>query len=376
MMLMPSCCAARGVGMSTSAPFRRIRPASLWYTPARIFISVDLPAPFSPTSAWISPARRSKRQLRSAWTPGKSLLIPSISTSRSPTASGTTPPTGRIGAVADPRRPHPVLARSFGLLVQQRGDVRVVDVRLVVVLVARVDVLGERLTLEGVHRGLDALEADADRVLCDRARLGPGADRVHLLLTRVIADDRDLAGLVRFLHAVEHADRRTLVRAEDALEVRVRLKDRLREVGGLELIPAAVLRRDDLDVRVLVLDLVGEALHAVDAGAAGLVVRDDRDFTGSADEAGHLVRRGARRRDVVGCRGRERDVAVDAGVESDDGDIRVLELLEQRDRGLAVERREAQRRRLLVQHGLQHLELLVDLRLVLRSLEIDPDVEL
>src|SRR5439155_8532971 len=141
--------------------------------------------------------------------------------------------------------------------------------------------------------------------------LGPGTDRVHLLLTRVVADDRDLARLSGFLHAVEHADGRSLIRAEDTLEVRVRLKDRLREVGGLELVAAAVLRRDDLDVRVLVLDLISEALHTVDAGAAGLVVRDDRDFTASADKGGHLVRRRPRRRDVVGRRGRERDVTVD-----------------------------------------------------------------
>src|SRR5438105_14551959 len=107
---------------------------------------VDLPAPFSPTSAWISPRRSSKRQLRRAWTPGKSLLIPSISTSRSPTASGTTPPTGRKGPSPICDGPNPVLARSFGLLVQQRRDVRVVDVRLVVVLEAGVDVLLERLT--------------------------------------------------------------------------------------------------------------------------------------------------------------------------------------------------------------------------------------
>src|SRR5947208_3310040 len=277
MILMPRCCAARGVGMSTSAPPRRIRPASLWYTPARIFMSVDLPAPFSPTSAWISPRRSSKRQLRSAWTPGKSLLIPSISTSRSPTASGTHTP-----------------------------------------------------------------------------RDGPGPSPI-----------RD--GPVRFLY---------FVRVEDAFEVRVRLQDRLREIGGLQLVAAAVLRRDDLDVRVLVLDLIGEALHAIDAGAAGLVVRDDRDFTGTADERGHLVRRRACGRDVVGGRGRERDVAVDAGVEPDHRNLGVLELLKQRDRRLAVERRKAQRRWLLVEHGLQHFELLVDLRLVLRSLEIDSDVEL
>src|SRR2546427_1333015 len=108
-------------------------------------MSVDLPAPFSPTSAWTSPRRRSKRQPRSAWTPGKSLLIPSISTSRSPTASGTTPPTGRRGRRRSATALPSVLLRSFGLLVQQRRDVRVVDVRLVVVLEARVDVLLERL---------------------------------------------------------------------------------------------------------------------------------------------------------------------------------------------------------------------------------------
>src|SRR5438132_7669168 len=113
---------------------------------------------------------------------------------------------------------------SFRLLVQQRRDVRVVDVRLVVVLEAGVDVLRERLTLEGVDRGLDAFEADADWVLGDRARLGPAADGVHLLLAGVVADDRDLSRLARLFHAVEHADRRSLIGAEDALEVRVRLQ--------------------------------------------------------------------------------------------------------------------------------------------------------
>src|SRR5881628_1691599 len=49
------------------------------YTPPRIFIKVDLPAPFSPTSAWISPEWRSKETRSSARTPGKRLEMPRIS---------------------------------------------------------------------------------------------------------------------------------------------------------------------------------------------------------------------------------------------------------------------------------------------------------
>ena len=39
-------------------------------------VSVLLPAPFSPTRAWTSPARRSKSTCESAWTPGKVLSMP------------------------------------------------------------------------------------------------------------------------------------------------------------------------------------------------------------------------------------------------------------------------------------------------------------
>src|SRR5438270_676505 len=209
------------------------------------------------------------------------------------------------------RGSRPLLARSFGLLVQQRRDVRRVDVRLVVPVEARVDVLRYRLLVQYLPGRLDRLEPDADRVLGDRAGLVAAADRVHLLLAGVVPDDHDPACLTRFLHAGEHADGRTLVRAEHALEVRVRLQDRFRDIRRFELVATAVLSRDDLDVRVLALDLVGEALDAVDAGAARLVVRDDRDVAAHADERRHLVRRRRGRRDVVRRRGRYRDVAVD-----------------------------------------------------------------
>src|SRR6188474_2764782 len=46
-----------------------ISPESGTTAPVRILIRVDLPAPFSPTSAWTSPARSSNDASRSACTP-------------------------------------------------------------------------------------------------------------------------------------------------------------------------------------------------------------------------------------------------------------------------------------------------------------------
>ncbi len=52
---MPSARARRGLSISTIAPSTAIVPASGRVTPYTIFINVLLPAPFSPSSATISP---------------------------------------------------------------------------------------------------------------------------------------------------------------------------------------------------------------------------------------------------------------------------------------------------------------------------------
>src|ERR1700722_13202137 len=57
--------------------------------PAMIFISVDLPAPFSPISAWTWPRLRRKETLSSASTPGNALRT--FSTSSRYSAFGTAP---------------------------------------------------------------------------------------------------------------------------------------------------------------------------------------------------------------------------------------------------------------------------------------------
>src|SRR5262249_18749711 len=55
-------------------------PASGRYSPARMLIRVDLPAPFSPRRAWTSPQRAEKSTCVLATTPGKALSMPTIST--------------------------------------------------------------------------------------------------------------------------------------------------------------------------------------------------------------------------------------------------------------------------------------------------------
>src|ERR1700685_262444 len=53
-------------------------PLSGCCAPERILMSVDLPAPFSPSSAWISPGSTSRPASSSAWTPGNRLPIRDI----------------------------------------------------------------------------------------------------------------------------------------------------------------------------------------------------------------------------------------------------------------------------------------------------------
>src|SRR4051812_43724528 len=49
-----------------------------------ILISVDFPAPFSPSSAWIEPFSSVRETRSNAFTPGKSLLTPRASKTASP----------------------------------------------------------------------------------------------------------------------------------------------------------------------------------------------------------------------------------------------------------------------------------------------------
>ena len=94
----------------------------------------------------------------------------------------------------------------------------------------------------------------------------------------------------------------------------------------LQVIVSAILDVNDLELRMLGLHLVEEAVTTVDAGAARLVVHDNCDLACIADRLGHLVGRKPCGRQIVGAAGRQRNVAVDAAVEGDDTGLRIARL--------------------------------------------------
>ncbi len=75
-MPMPSLIASAGELIVAGTPSTSMVPSSGFWTPYRIFISVDLPAPFSPTMACTVPARTSMSMSWLAITPGKRFPMP------------------------------------------------------------------------------------------------------------------------------------------------------------------------------------------------------------------------------------------------------------------------------------------------------------
>src|SRR5579863_5391550 len=72
-MAMPWDAASAGLRNLTLCPCHSISPLSRSSMPATIFISVDLPAPFSPISKWTAPVETSRFPSRRAATPPKFL---------------------------------------------------------------------------------------------------------------------------------------------------------------------------------------------------------------------------------------------------------------------------------------------------------------
>src|SRR3954451_2814537 len=77
---------------STSSPLITSRPASGFWKPEMILISVDLPAPLSPSRPSTSPLPRCRSMLRSAVTGPKRFDTPSTRRTSSDTAALPDPP--------------------------------------------------------------------------------------------------------------------------------------------------------------------------------------------------------------------------------------------------------------------------------------------
>src|SRR3954451_2960621 len=175
--------------------------------PAMHLISVDLPAPLSPTSAMTSPSRTSKSTSLSACTEPNDLVIPR--SWRSGVSLRVTPSQSDRGS-PPPRAPPPCLTTSLlaELLVLPDADValleelvleepRVVGLRdrddrnlngrllLAAVLAEAVDP-GDLLVLQQGDSSLRGRVGLVRDVLVDGHRLPPGDDVLHALRRRVL----------------------------------------------------------------------------------------------------------------------------------------------------------------------------------------------
>jgi hypothetical protein len=92
MATIPSACAARGPPIERGSPSTSTAPASGETTPVRIFTSVDLPAPFSPTSACVLAGAIANETSSTACTPPYAFETPRSSTSGVAAFIACTPP--------------------------------------------------------------------------------------------------------------------------------------------------------------------------------------------------------------------------------------------------------------------------------------------
>src|SRR5579872_827604 len=244
---MPYRSAARGPSIVTGAPSISIVPESAGCAPARIFMSVDLPAPFSPTSACTSARSTSRSTPSRARTPGKVFTIPRI--------------------------------RSSGLLIALLcvGFRKLSDVNG--------DLLRRRLPRKERMNGVDRLHADLIGVLNRIAVHLPILDGGPRFRGRVVAHDDDLSRQIRGLNRFGGSERGVVVDPEDALEIFVRLQEIFHNGAGFVAFPAAADVGDDFGVRTILRQRPLEAFDAI-LNARNLRLVDDRNGSGMIRQAG------------------------------------------------------------------------------------------
>ena len=100
MVLIPERLRVRGPSIVDRLPVELDLAASRAIAPLRIFISVDLPAPFSPSRTCTSPLRTSRSTPSSATTPGNVLRMPRMR------SAGGAAPASSCCFTPSPPRPH------------------------------------------------------------------------------------------------------------------------------------------------------------------------------------------------------------------------------------------------------------------------------
>src|SRR5215469_4751443 len=317
-MPMPALIASFGERMRTGLSSRRISPSSGCIRPYSTFISVVLPAPFSPSSARISPGCTTRSMPSLATRPPKRLVMPRSSSFTRPPPSRTPQtalrPAGRLGHKAADRLTQYLLSvRDLDRALREWLNLAALDLRLErvqlglqrgrdVELVERskhraavgqradIGAALERATLRGQDRACDrrrdALLHAGDEVLA----VGGGAHAA----VRVDPHHVDvLAGRVGGLHCLRGAQAHATGNRED--DVSALADERVRDLRALAEVgeaagEGALLRRlvpaKELDTLVLLLvvvvDAVSEAVF-VDRHGAELQTAVRRDDAGLAE---------------------------------------------------------------------------------------------
>src|SRR3954452_853883 len=231
-MPMPIPIACDGDSTCTSSPSRSMRPSSGLWSPYRTFISVDFPAPFSPSRAWISPRRSSRSILSFATSAPKRLVTPSSCSASGPVTALLLHRVGDAGdlSVGDLLLDLVELALVLGAL----------GVELAVARGPGLDVeqgVGaalERACLDGLggveHGDVDLLQRRSQDLRAEVGLVGVDADALNALLLRGVeradtAAPGDLEDDLGALGDLVERQLLALVRRDEVLRVRVERLD-------------------------------------------------------------------------------------------------------------------------------------------------------
>src|ERR1700722_450163 len=279
MVTMPARWASWGVAKAAGWPNSSISPVSALCAPDRILSSVDLPAPFSPSSAWISDCPTSRWTFSSARTPGKRLLTPAILRIGPSDFAGADE--SAAGALAIQER------SLMGNAVEEKGAPGTARREALPGLLHFVEALGRveivlgdrhrpqqrdllrglRPILEKVGEDVDASRALLAGELLDRRGDLAVADLAQRLGQRVEADDDNPLEIGR-LRRLERAERHVVVGGDDHLRRRRHAgKRRLGDREALGAVEACRLLEHDLVLVGRLIEHVVEALVAVDCRA-------------------------------------------------------------------------------------------------------------